>query len=306
LRYIIDNEHRLRTSFALAELISDFFCDKMLGVRSIRKRKNHAHTYNRIMQGLQPLFFTLGHFFENYRQIILERAMSQWRSNQSFQISTGGPTVWDDQVSILNRYSPNLMLDCYHCYGYLLQVFEHQLRPRRRERLVRSLRGRSINPAATREVEVLLMLGGMEQVSRVLRGKTYGARRDSLDSFINKLKPTTNPGWRQVWKGLGVESPKVQLDKLPSLRLRLPALHLVWVPSALKILLCNKIIDRVDFEAESVSPMDFVYDLLAYDDMFNDDDTANEADDDDTSSDEAVDPATTTGIHGADFSNEEL
>lgn len=305
LSYLIDNEHRLCTSRLLASLIAAFFCDKMLGMK--KRNKARARTYDRIYTGLLPLFFTLGHFFENYRRMILERAMKQWRAGQAFQISTGGPTLWDDQVSILDRYTPALMLDCYHAYGYLLQVFEFQLRPRSMEKLVRRVRGRNASPAATREVEVMLMLGGMEQVCQVLRGRSYSARRDCLDSFINRLKPTTNLQWKDAWKDLRVESDIIQLDRVPSLRLQLPALHLVWVPSALKLLLRDKIIDRVDFSSDSGarSPTDFVIDLLVYgrnspaydddedehgdDSEDNDDDTWDYSDDDHTDNEDERD-----------------
>ncbi|KAF2671923.1 hypothetical protein BT63DRAFT_476758 [Microthyrium microscopicum] len=281
-RYLIDNEHRLRTSRHLASVIADFFETEILGLRSSRAKRVFRKIRVQMIESLLPLFFTLGHFFELYRCMILERAMAQWRPGQAFQIATGGPTLWDDQVSILNRYDHILMLNCYHAYGYLLQVLECQLRPGRLASMMRKVQRLNANPARTREVEVLLMLGGMEQVGHVLQGKSFGARRNALDTFIKHLKPTTNSNWRIMWQNLGVENEIIKLDKVPNLRLRLPALHLVWVPSALKLLLCNKIIDRVDFNTETAAvstPGDFVYDLLGldYDQLW----VPNDLDDDD-------------------------
>jgi hypothetical protein len=220
-----------------------------------------------LFRAMAPLVFTLNHFFEHYRRMILERAMKNWSPTQKFQISTGGPTLWDDQMSILDRYSPALMLDCYHVYGYLLQVLEFQLRPNKIERALRSLQGLKAEMCCTPEVEMLLMLGGMEQVYRVLKGTTYSRRRDALDNFINSLKPTTNVLWRSQWEKMNIASEHIRLDKIQNLRLRLPALHLVWVPSALKLLLCSKIINRVDFSNGSTarSPSDFISDLIGFD-----------------------------------------
>jgi hypothetical protein len=263
-RWLLDIEHRIQVSRNLTLLLCNYLMPRWARGGE-RRRLERSHRM--LFRAMAPLVFTLNHFFEQYRRMILERAMKNWGPGMGFQISTGGPTLWDDQVSILDMYSPALMLDCYHVYGFLLQVLEHQLRPSKIERALRTLKGLKSEMCCTPEVEILLMLGGMEQVYRVLKGKSYNRRRDALDRFISSLKPETNPQWRSKWKDMNVASHKILLDKIPNLRLRLPALHLVWVPSALKLLLCSKIINRVDFSNGSTArtPSDFINDLVGFD-----------------------------------------
>lgn len=265
--YLLDVEHRIKVSRNLTALICDFYTTSMsllYRFGSRRRRKEVASMYRGLFKSIQPLVFTLGHFFENYRRMILTRALKNCNSDRDFEISTGGSTLWEDQLFIMETYSPELVLDCYHVYGFLLQMLECELRPTKLQRAIRNLKGQNGEMCCTPEVEILLMLGGMEQVYRVLKGKSYGRRRDTLDSFIDGLNPTTNVNWRTQWQNLHVESGDISLDKIGNLRLRLPALHLVWVPCALKLLLCSKIINRVDFSIDSAarSPSDFIIDLL--------------------------------------------
>jgi hypothetical protein len=162
----------------------------------------------------------------------------------------------------------------------------------------------------TPEVEKLLMLGGMEQVYRVLKGRTYSRRRDALDNFINGLKPTTSMQWRSHWDKMNIASEHIQLDRIQNLRIRLPALHLVWVPSALKLLLCSKIINRVDFSNGSAarSPSDFISDLIGFDlqaDMTRFTDAAYWLDDEDEDDLDETEVHSDLSVHDSDEEDSE-
>jgi hypothetical protein len=266
-RYLLDIEHRIKISRGLATILSDFYAWNVFRYNRKRKRTRTPELdrlWRDIFCAMAPLIFTLNHFFESYRQMILERAMTNWRPKDCFQIFTGGPTVWDDQVSILMQYQPELMLDCYHVYGFALQVLDWQLHPTRFEKAMRNLQGLKATICATPDIEILLMLGGMQKLYHVLKQRTYGRRRDALDHFISSIKPSQNPEWKPEWEKLNVASSKIQLVKVPNLKLRLPALHLVWVPSALKLLLGSNTILGIDFNpGNGPRPAsDFVTDLI--------------------------------------------
>jgi hypothetical protein len=103
----------------------------------------------------------------------------------------------------------------------------------------------------------------MGQMHRVLSGKRHRDRRRALDGFVGSLDPKRNPsGWRARW----LEVAGVQSDVVDRMTLRLPALHLVWVPCALQMLLGSRVIHRVDFSGDSMArdPAEFIVDLIGW------------------------------------------
>lgn len=54
---------------------------------------------------------------------------------------------------------------------------------------------------------------------------------------------------------------------MPHTKLAIPALHLIWVPNALNLLLAKEVIEHVDFGGDSSvrSTRDFVSDLVGWD-----------------------------------------
>jgi hypothetical protein len=295
-QWILEIQHRLNVSLHVSILVADFFWQDCLRIGPYnRRRTKYRPIYECMVANFVPFFFTLAHFFENYRRMILERAVKHCRTGHVFAISTGGGTLWDDQISILEQYDLELMLDCYHVYGYLLHVLERQLHPPRLDKILRTLKRAKAEPASTGEIEILLMLGGMEQVRRVLSKRNWSSRRQTLDTFIHNLKPVASSDWTNTWRDLHVESDVIKLDRIHNLRLTLPALHLIWVPSVLKLLVANKSIDRIDFGQEYVhgggrhvqTPVDFICGLLKNRDDNDDDD--DDDDDEDSDSDQETD-----------------
>jgi hypothetical protein len=303
LQYLLNWRHRKNTSRKLSAQLCNFVAREILFRNTLKKRSAFQPTWNRMFQKLCPLIFTLNHFFESYRQSLLSRCIANSKEGQTFAICAG-PALWDDQMQIMDAYDPILLLDLYHCYGFLLQAFERKLRPPSyATSLERLLRGWTAKPATTQEIEVLLMLGGMDMIKNVLRYNTYSERRKALDSFIRNLDPSKNPsGWKSLWSSLGVVE---HIEKIPQTRLGIPALHLIWVPNALNLLLAKEVIEHVDFGGDSSvrSTRDFVSDLVGWDILrysapppqqlsnqvqgnANDDSDEDDEDDDESESDE--------------------
>ena len=268
LQYLLNWKHRKVTARILAGQLCNFVAREVLQMNTAKKRREFDETWQRMFVKLQPLIFTLGHYFESYRQAVLERCATNRKPGHSYSIQTG-PALWEDQTQIMDRYDPVLLLDLYHCYGFLLQAFERKLRPPNYSTTIeRYLRGWVAKPASAREIEILLMLGGMDKISWVLGHRRYSERRRALDTFIRSLSPTQSPfGWRHAWAQLGVASPKFPLADVPATRLAIPALHLIWVPNALHLLLAKDVIEHVDFGGDSGvrSMRDFVSEMVGYD-----------------------------------------
>ena len=267
LQYLLDWKHRRNTSQTLSGQLCNFVAREILFRNTVKKRRNFEPTWRRMFIKLQPLIFTLNHFFESYRRSLLERCVEYSDPSQTFQICNG-PALWDDQMQIMETYDPILLLDLYHCYGFLLQAFERKLRPPSYATgFERLLRGWTAKPATTHEIEILLMIGGMDKISHILSYRTYSERRKALDTFIRGLYPSLNPhGWRQHWRQLGIDK-RIPLDQIPHTQLGIPTLHVIWVPNALNLLLAKGVIEHVEFGGESSvwSLRDFVSDMVGWD-----------------------------------------
>ena len=252
---------------------------EILRHNTARKRRAFSPTWERMHARLQPLLFTLNHFFETYRRTLLERSAANRQAasgpsiKPTFSIQTGAAALWSDQSAIMDAYDPLLLLDLYHCYGFLLQALERRLRPPSYAGpLERYVRGWTAAPASARAIEILLLLGGADAVASVLAHRRYADRRAALDAFIAALDPARNPdGWRRAWTDLGVCGDRFPLEDVPTTRIALPALHLVWVPSALSMLLAKDVIENVDFEGDFVGDLsarvihDFVSEMVGFD-----------------------------------------
>jgi len=112
----------------LSAQLCNLVAREILFRNTAKKRRNFEPTWRRMFIKLQPLIFTLNHFFESYRLSLLERCVEYSEPSQPFQICNG-PALWEDQTQIMETYDPILLLDLYHCYGFLLQAFERKLRP---------------------------------------------------------------------------------------------------------------------------------------------------------------------------------
>jgi len=216
---------------------------------------------------IRPLLLTLTHFFEQYRNTILGRSLASSQPGGSYQIYSGA-AQWEDQLQIMEKYNPALLLDCYRMYGFMLQAFERQLRPPSyATAFERVVRGWTAKPASSHEIGTLLMLGGVDQVQRVLSCKTYNDRRKALDMFIKGLSPSETTRWKDNWTALGITSPSIALERIPSARIGVPPLHLIWVPNALKMLLAKEVIEDVEFDVDTSASATrfFISDLVGYD-----------------------------------------
>jgi hypothetical protein len=192
---------------------------------------------------LIPLVLTLCHFFETYRKNMLDRSLRNAKPDGKFELVTGGPTVWEDQMAILETYHPSLVLDCYHVYGYLIHVIKARLVPPRGTKVARVLGSKQFSrPPSTKQLEHLYMLGGIEKLSSIIHPAKYEERRFRLDWLVKKYDPTSNPEmWWRHWGELGIPN-----NKIRTMKVRLPSFSLIFVPCALESLVRRRTLGRGD------------------------------------------------------------
>ncbi|KAK3061513.1 hypothetical protein LTS18_006037, partial [Coniosporium uncinatum] len=119
----------------------------------------------------------------------------------------------------------------------------------------------------TQDIEALLILGGMDAVQQVLSHRSCRGRQRALRRFVASLFPQRNKHWRSAWRDLGLDgdgdgfdedghvaggSGGIDLDAISRTKVGLPALHLIWVPQALEVLLKKGVIEEVDFGTAGV------------------------------------------------------
>jgi hypothetical protein len=201
---------------------------------------------------MEPQVAVLQHFFSTYRSILLSRALATSKATQSYAIVSAG-SIWDDQADIISKYSPQLLLCCYHLYSFIIDGLEQgTLQTPQGHMLSRcsTMVAHAFTPAPARQdMEILLLLGGLEKIHEVLNHRFYHQRRRALHDFVTGLDPNQNRDWKQNWSDLlgPIVSPTIDLDKIPNARIALPNINLVWVPVVLPRLLETKVIEEVDY-----------------------------------------------------------
>jgi hypothetical protein len=283
-KYLIEMHHRKVTSEGLTRLLCDYADKQMNGWVDERKRCKFTKTYDRMREKMIPLIYTLAHFLEEFRLTFIHRAMSRAYPHPSFKIYSGGAALWDEQEAVMDRYDPMLLLDCYHVYGFLLQAIEHLVRPTRKQRLKRRLTRQPPWNIDTQEIANLLVLGGMDQVYGVLRIWRRSKRQAALTNFTKGLDPAADSEWQRNWSRLGIQSRSFRPHlAVPNLRLAMPALHLIWVPCALTLMLGKQVIESIDYDtdASAQSVSEFVSLLVGYDVTVHSTPPENEGEEDD-------------------------
>ncbi|KAF1808362.1 hypothetical protein P152DRAFT_374153, partial [Eremomyces bilateralis CBS 781.70] len=200
LNYLLNLRHREIVVRKLAKQMCDFVAIDVLKRNNARRRKEFEPRYRHMYSKMLPLLLILGQFFESFRKSVLDRCFANSSPDKKFRL-VPGTTVWDEQLAIMDQYKKQQLLDCYHMYGFILQVFERKLRPPRFNQLLnRFLPGYNRRPASTKEIETTLILGGIDAVRQILLPRTYVERRRALSTFLGGLDPAMDHRWERNWR----------------------------------------------------------------------------------------------------------
>ena len=191
--YYLGLAHRLVVVRDLATHIADFIMIKLLSKTTKSQQEGFCLQHQRMNSRCQPLILILYHFFESYRNNLLapfsnkaSRVENPGPPYSSILYQIGGPQ--EIEKGIINGYNPEQLLHVHLMYQLLLSALKCKLRPPSYAgRLERTLRGWRKTPASEGDIVKVLLLGGIEEVNRLIEIKTYSARRKALDEFIGGL-----------------------------------------------------------------------------------------------------------------------
>lgn len=162
--------------------IVDYIQRKIYRITSPARKEQFAPQRRRIEQRLKPPAILLGHFFEE-----LAYTLEQYPIPRS---SLSDEWYQSVQRRILDTYPTEEILPMHHIYTLLMSLFGQKLRPPTYAGSVeRRLRGWNREPADATDMAQVLLLGGLQEVSNIVRQPKYILRLDALESYLRKARP---------------------------------------------------------------------------------------------------------------------
>lgn len=247
---------------------------------SERRRRNSRALEERLTKRITPLIFVLNHFFDESRERLFEQRCEIGVVGLIPALMMGGCThskancscvrelaaeFWTvNQNDIVAKYDKNGLLDYHRMFLLLVSAFARQLRPPTyATRFERVLRGQSRPPAKVEDIASVFVLGGLQQVQKILAHRAYADRRKALDVFITGLSPAESVRWRENWASiLGKGSSDFTREQVNYAMKCVPEMQHIWGRTAEQLLLSRGTIADIG-EIKSVG--DFISDLVGYD-----------------------------------------
>ncbi|OCK90907.1 uncharacterized protein K441DRAFT_689152 [Cenococcum geophilum 1.58] len=232
IHYLLAMRRRHIASIRLTRQLANYVLKDTLRYTSARQRKMWNSVYDKMI----PLVFAVGYFLDEHRRVILERDLKIGKKGAGYDFQPG-PAITKEEKKIIERYDPRLRLPYFYMYSFILQVLTRKLRPPTYAGSVeRFVRGWNTAPATSDEIAFALVLGGVDQVAKLLACKKYYERRRVLDEFIKGLSPKDHVCWKENWKVLDVESPAISLDSVPWACICVTKLDLIWEPVIMELM----------------------------------------------------------------------
>ncbi|KAF2747552.1 hypothetical protein M011DRAFT_402391 [Sporormia fimetaria CBS 119925] len=226
-QYLLAMRRRHIASVRLTRELANFVFRDGLKQPCERQRQLWTSVYETML----PLAFVVGHFLEEHRRVILERDLGRIRPRYhvGYDICTT-PGITDEEMAIFRRLDHSLRLQYYYMYCFMVQVLVRKLkRPTCASSIGKFVRSWAGHPVCDEDIAFVLVLGGINHVSKLLACRTYSERRRLLHTFITRLSPHESAAWRRHWRDLGVCSPAL-LDDIPCASIGITQLEQIFEP----------------------------------------------------------------------------
>ncbi|OCK84905.1 hypothetical protein K432DRAFT_422219 [Lepidopterella palustris CBS 459.81] len=224
LHYLLAMRRRHIASIRLTRHLVNYVLRGTLKHTSARQRKVWISVYDKMI----PLVFAVDYFLDEHRRVVLKRDVNVGQLGTGYGICHG-PAITEEEKGIIGKYDPQMRLQYFYMYCFILQVLKRKLRPPTYVGSVEKIaRGWVATPASSEDIAFVLVMGGVDQVAKLLACKNYNDRRKALDSFIKSFSPIENASWREVWNDLDVESAKITLEDIPRACIGVTKLEFIW------------------------------------------------------------------------------
>ena len=181
LQYLSGLWHRLHVSAKLADLIAEQTTNEWFNRTTLQEKRDFAPHMRRMRVRLQPLLFTMFHFFEKYRELHLAHLQ---RGGTPLKQQNIPPNPIEKEIMYL--YDAQTLLHLHEIMPLVLSAFSRSLRPPSFiGKLERTMKGYFYNKPSDEVYATILLIGGLRQVSRFWSIEGYNSRRAEVDRWYS-------------------------------------------------------------------------------------------------------------------------
>lgn len=186
LSFIARLAHRYRVCDRLARLIAEHLTIFWFRLTTHDSVKRFAKRQQTMRRRMVPPLLTLFHHFETLRALYVHRLAGPDADPQSETV------YWEQwECETLESYDARVLLHAHMMFSVLIHSFQLHFRPPSYAgRLERSLRGWTRNKPSERDLIRVIMIGGLREVERLWRIKSYDHRVRALNEWLDGLQRT--------------------------------------------------------------------------------------------------------------------
>jgi hypothetical protein len=207
ISYLLEVLHRQAVVTKMVITVTDFIQFKIYQVKSASRQKQFAPVRKRMIERFTTPAWIIYHFLETYRKEVVSSiaspttsissaaSWSPWSSPQNAPSSTTPADIGicqscsHLQCSIIAQYPIDDLLPTYQFFKIMLSAFRQKLQPPTYAGSIeRSLRGWNRGAASDGDMTKVLLLGGMREVYRIMKGPRFMSRLAEMQRFINRIE----------------------------------------------------------------------------------------------------------------------
>lgn len=200
--YLLQMLHRQILVNKLLSMTVSFIQMKIYMITIVPLFDNFGHVRAALLKRLSKPTWTVYHFLERYRHLVVFEHPHHPMSTLNVSDCGDCQRAVDD---LLSRYAPNELIAAYHLYGLILLHLRTSIRsPTHASTIERRLFGWGRKPPTDTDLSQVMILGGVEQLSKlsVMKG-TYNQRLETIATFVDKVSAASATPRRIVFEDGG-------------------------------------------------------------------------------------------------------
>jgi hypothetical protein len=180
LNYLAGLRFRLKVSSELSEVISQWLTKEVFLRKTDEEINEFVPVRHRICHRLSVTLFTVFHFFEEYRRLLLEYLTEPNQDTMDTHETGSGI-----ESQIMRRYNDVMLLQTHQIFPILMMFVDRLLRPPSYlGHLERSIMSYNSNPISKDAQSVILCIGGLEQLLKFAKIRLYEDRIKAVNDWF--------------------------------------------------------------------------------------------------------------------------
>ena len=190
LSFLLHMMHREKIVSKMIYTIGEYIERKVEGIKTQYGHDEFAPSRDRLQRRLQKPVAIIYHYLEQYR-IGLAKRMQDIKTDKTLALSAkkNGIDVYI-QEDIVRAVPHHLFIQVFNAYRILIAGLRQKVRPPTYAGTIeRKLRGWDGTPATDADVSLIVLCGGMEDILKIMRGRKYSSRMETLVTATRKFAP---------------------------------------------------------------------------------------------------------------------